>query len=135
MFDMGFFELFLISVIALIVLGPERLPKAARTVGLWVGKAKQGFESIKTEIDRELKVKELQQQLEEQKKQLEADLDVSSEVSSLKENFDKVENSIQSEVTSLGQDANSSAAEPENPPSKIEQSVDSESTEQLESKK
>jgi len=71
MFDMGFLELLLIGIIALIVLGPERLPKAARTVGLWIGKAKQGFDSIKTEIDRELKVKELQQQIAEQKAALE----------------------------------------------------------------
>ena len=67
---MSFWELFVIGVIALVVLGPERLPKAARTVGLWVGKAKQGFNSIKTEIDRELKVKELQQQIEAQKKEI-----------------------------------------------------------------
>ena len=70
MFDMGFLELLMIGIIALIVLGPERLPKAARSVGLWVGKAKQGFNSIKQEIDRELKVQELQQQLEKQKSEL-----------------------------------------------------------------
>ncbi|TQV74653.1 twin-arginine translocase subunit TatB [Aliikangiella marina] len=73
---MSFWELFVVGVIALIVLGPERLPKAARTVGLWVGKAKQGFNSIKNEIDRELKVQELQQQLQEQKQNLESQLGV-----------------------------------------------------------
>lgn len=73
---MSFWELFVVGLIALIVLGPERLPKAARTVGLWIGKAKQGFNSIKTEIDRELKVQELQQQLKDQKANLENQLGV-----------------------------------------------------------
>ena len=109
MFDMGFLELFLIGIIALIVLGPERLPRAARTVGLWIGKAKQGFESIKTEIDRELKVKELQQQLEEQKTKLESDLSVGSEFSSLKNDLNQTANSIQQDMSSLGRDYDGSA--------------------------
>lgn len=75
---MSFWELFVVGVIALIVLGPERLPKAARTVGLWVGKAKQGFNSIKTEIDRELKVKELQEQIASQKQNLEEQMGLES---------------------------------------------------------
>lgn len=107
MFDMGFLELFLIGIIALIVLGPERLPKAARAVGLWIGKAKQGFESIKTEIDRELKVKELQQQLAEQKAELEAELNVDSGLSSLKEQLNQTINTIHSETASLKQEIDS----------------------------
>ncbi|MCW8877970.1 MAG: Sec-independent protein translocase protein TatB [Kangiellaceae bacterium] len=75
---MSFWEVFVVGVIALIVLGPERLPKAARTVGLWVGKAKQGFNSIKTEIDRELKVKELQEQIAAQKQNLENQMGLES---------------------------------------------------------
>ena len=82
---MSFWEVFVIGIIALIVLGPERLPKAARTVGLWVGKAKQGFNSIKTEIDRELKVKEIQEQLKEQKENLENQIGTQSIKESLSE--------------------------------------------------
>jgi sec-independent protein translocase protein TatB len=85
MFDMGFLEFSLIGIIALIVLGPERLPKAARRVGLWVAKAKQGFESVKTEIDRELKVQELQQQIKAQKDQLKKDSGFDELKSSLEE--------------------------------------------------
>ena len=85
MFDMGFLELLLIGIIALIVLGPERLPKAARTVGLWIAKAKQGFESVKSEIDRELKVQELQQQIKDQKEQLEQDTGLSDLKGSINE--------------------------------------------------
>lgn len=94
---MSFLELFLVGVIALIVLGPERLPKAARTVGLWIGKAKQSFESIKTEIDRELKVKELQEQLTKQK----AELEQSSGLDSLKQGLEQAKNTIHSEADAL----------------------------------
>lgn len=108
MFDMGFLELLLIGIIALIVLGPERLPKAARTVGLWIGKAKQGFDSIKTEIDRELKVKELQEQIAEQKLKLKNDLnitdalDIKDEFSSIKDDISQTVNKIHQETSSIG---------------------------------
>ncbi len=59
MFDIGFWELALIFVVALLVLGPERLPRAARTVGLWIGKARQILSSVKSDIDRELRAEEL----------------------------------------------------------------------------
>ncbi len=94
---MSFLELFLVGIIALIVLGPERLPKAARTVGLWIGKAKQSFDSIKTEIDRELKVKELQEQIAKQK----ADLEQSSGLGSLKQGIEQAKNTIHAEADAL----------------------------------
>ncbi len=100
MFDMSFLELLVVGVIALIVLGPERLPKAARTVGLWVGKAKQGFESIKSEIDRELKVKELQEQIAQQK----ANLEQSSGLNELKDEVDQVKNTIHAQASALESD-------------------------------
>ena len=94
---MSFLELFLVGIIALIVLGPERLPKAARTVGLWIGKAKQSFDSIKTEIDRELKVKELQEQIAKQK----ADLEQSSGLDSLRQGIEQAKNTIHAEADAL----------------------------------
>ena len=90
MFDIGFLELFVIGIIALIVLGPDRLPKAARTVGLWIGRAKSSFNSIKMEINRELKVQELQQELEAQKAKLEESLPLES----LKNNLTETQNDI-----------------------------------------
>ena len=53
MFDVGFFELVLIFVIALLILGPERLPKVARSVGNWVGRAKGMFDNFRYELERE----------------------------------------------------------------------------------
>jgi len=65
MFDIGFWELGLISVIALLVVGPERLPSLARTLGLWLGKARRMFTSIKDEIDREIRVDEIKKAAQE----------------------------------------------------------------------
>ena len=68
MFDIGFWEISLIMVIALLVVGPERLPRMARTIGLWVGKGRQILNSVKADIDRELKADELKKLLEEMKR-------------------------------------------------------------------
>ena len=64
MFDIGFLELLLIGVVALLVVGPERLPKLARTAGLWLGRGRRMLSSVKAELDRELKAEELKQILE-----------------------------------------------------------------------
>jgi sec-independent protein translocase protein TatB len=69
-FDVGFSELVLVGVIALVVLGPERLPRAARTAGLWLGRARAMAQRFTAEIDRELKAEELRQSLREQTRQL-----------------------------------------------------------------
>jgi len=63
MFDIGFSELLLIGVVALVVVGPERLPKLIRVVGLWVGKANATVRSIRNEISQELRAEELKQAL------------------------------------------------------------------------
>jgi len=62
-FDIGFWELVLISVVALVVLGPERLPHAIRSVSRFVSSAKSMANSVKDEISHELKVQELQENL------------------------------------------------------------------------
>ena len=65
MFDVGFSELLLIGLVALIVLGPERLPRAARFAGLWVRKARAQWYAVKTELEQELAAEDLRRQLEE----------------------------------------------------------------------
>ncbi len=55
MFDVGFWELALLGVVALIIIGPERLPGAAHTAGLWVAKGRRMLRDVKTDIDRELR--------------------------------------------------------------------------------
>ena len=63
MFDIGFSEIFVIAVVALLVLGPERLPKAARFAGLWVRRARAQWYSVKSEFERELADEELKRSL------------------------------------------------------------------------
>ncbi len=65
MFDIGFGELLLIAVVALVVLGPERLPKAARFAGLWVRRARNQWDSVKQELERELHAEELKRNLQD----------------------------------------------------------------------
>ena len=52
MFDIGFPELVLIAVVALLVIGPERLPEALRTLGLWLGRMRRSFTAVKAEIEK-----------------------------------------------------------------------------------
>lgn len=60
MFDIGFWEIILISIIGLIVLGPERLPIAIRTVMRWIETVKKMANSVKTEIYQELNLDEME---------------------------------------------------------------------------
>jgi len=66
MFDIGFSELVLIGIVALLVIGPDRLPKVARTAGKWVGKMRGFVSSVKADIDHELAADELKKILKEQ---------------------------------------------------------------------
>jgi sec-independent protein translocase protein TatB len=63
MFGIDFPELVIIAVVALIVLGPERLPKAARFAGLWMRRARAQWDSVKNELERELAAEELKRNL------------------------------------------------------------------------
>ncbi len=63
MFDIGFWEILLIAIVALVVVGPERLPKLIRVVGLWVGRANASVQSIRNDISQELRAEELKQAL------------------------------------------------------------------------
>ena len=65
MFDIGFWELALIGVVALLVVGPERLPGLARTAGVWVRKVRRFVGSVKADIEQELRAEELKSLLDE----------------------------------------------------------------------
>ena len=70
MFDIGFWEIFLILILALLVVGPERLPSAARTVGYWLGKARRYVEGVKEEVASEFDVNELKRMVHNQEVQI-----------------------------------------------------------------
>ena len=65
MFGISSGELFFIAIIALIVLGPERLPKATRFAGMWVRRARNQWHSVKDELERELAAEELKRNLQD----------------------------------------------------------------------
>lgn len=65
MFDVGFWELTIIAIVGLLVIGPDKLPGVARTVGMWVGRARRFVGQVKDDIDRELKQDELRKALEQ----------------------------------------------------------------------
>jgi sec-independent protein translocase protein TatB len=66
MFEVGFSELLMIGLVALLVIGPERLPKAARIAGLWMSKARRTIANVKAEIKHELHAEEMRQLLQQQ---------------------------------------------------------------------
>lgn len=63
MFDIGFTELLVLTIVAMVVIGPERLPDALRTIGKSVGKVKRFFNSVQRQIDQELKMDELNEKI------------------------------------------------------------------------
>ena len=70
MFDIGFAELLLIGVIGLLVVGPEQLPGAVRTVLAWVNRFRRSFDQIRTEVRRELHNDEIMQKLKAESREL-----------------------------------------------------------------
>jgi sec-independent protein translocase protein TatB len=70
MFDVGFWEILLIMILALVVLGPERLPKAAQTVGYWIGKGRRYVEGVKAQVEQEFDTGELKRILHNQEVQI-----------------------------------------------------------------
>ncbi len=63
MFEIGFWEMVLVAVVTLIVVGPERLPSLARNVGLWLSRARRVVTDIKAEVDLELQIAEIKKSL------------------------------------------------------------------------
>lgn len=85
MFDIGFTELLLIAVIALVVLGPERLPGAIRTTAYWIGKIKRSFQSAREELEKELDVDGIKRQIHNEQVMKELEKTRSQVTESIKE--------------------------------------------------
>ena len=71
MFDVSFSELLVIAVVALLVIGPEKLPKVARTVGAFIGRMQRYMAQVKEEVNREMRFEELQKLQQEIKQSVE----------------------------------------------------------------
>jgi sec-independent protein translocase protein TatB len=73
MFDIGFSELVLVGIVALLVIGPERLPETVRTATLWLNRIRRGFNEIKQEVQQELHNDAVMRELRETRQQLQQD--------------------------------------------------------------
>ena len=104
MLDIGFAELLVISAVALFVVGPERLPGAIRSISLWLGRVRRGFEEIKSDVSRELHNEEVMRALKESRDEVQDLTDVSSALS-------LTENSEKSDALLPGNAADSNASE------------------------
>ena len=110
MLDIGFAELLVISAVALFVVGPERLPSAIRSISLWLGRVRRGFEEIKSDVSRELHNEEVMRALKESRDEVQDLTDVSSALS-LTENSEKGDASLPGSAT----DSNASESESNTP--------------------
>lgn len=102
MFDIGFSELIVIALVALIVIGPERLPRVARTAGHMLGRLQRYVNDVKADISREMQVEELkrlQQEIESSARDME--LTVKQEVSGVEESLNAPIKALEAEVAAL----------------------------------
>ncbi len=91
MFDIGFTEMMIIAVVALVVIGPERLPKVARQAGEWLGKLRRYVDDVKSDINRQMQIDELRKIQD----------DVKEAAQSLKNSVDNVVSETAGELSSL----------------------------------
>ena len=94
MFDIGFSELLLFGVIALIVLGPEKLPQAARTAGQWYAKLRRTVSTLQSEIEAELDLAETRQQMQNELAKIrQTESDMKRELAEMRGSMQKCEQS------------------------------------------
>ncbi|MDH3715972.1 MAG: Sec-independent protein translocase protein TatB [Gammaproteobacteria bacterium] len=108
MFDVGFWELLMIGVIGLLVVGPERLPEFARTIGRWVGQAQRMVRSVRADIERELETENLRSMINQQEEQIQElkgmvrevrdETEASVGADTLSEEFDRMQKELTSDA-------------------------------------
>ena len=98
MFDVGLTELMVIAVVALVVIGPERLPRVARTAGLLLGRLQRYVSDVKSDINREIQLDELKKMQQEMTDQ------VTNLQASVTHEMREVESSVNKAVEPLAAD-------------------------------
>ena len=101
MFDFGFSELMVIGLIALVVLGPERLPRVARQAGQWMGKLQRYVSDVKSDINRQMELEELRNLQKE----------VTDAAREVKSSFESSINQAQSEFDSIASSVESGSSD------------------------
>lgn len=102
MFDIGFSEMVVIAVVALVVLGPERLPKVARTAGILLGRLQRYVNDVKSDINREMQLEELkklQAQVEDSARSIERS--VSTEMQSAQASLNQTAQTVTEPVAAV----------------------------------
>jgi sec-independent protein translocase protein TatB len=110
MFDMGFTEMMLIGIVALIVIGPERLPGVARTAGKYFGRLKRFMTSVKADVEQELRADELRQILADQQRELDT---IKDSMNVAGEAFEKEVNDVSAAGESLAESLDETPSIPE----------------------
>ena len=100
MFDFSFWELAIVLIVALLVVGPDKLPILAAKLGRWVGKAKRMVTSVRSDIEDELKAAELKEMLEKQQ----------SEISQLRNILSDTQSQVEQEINSISSEETSNQA-------------------------
>ena len=104
MFDVGFSELILLGIVALVVLGPEKLPHAARMAGAWLGRIRRTVIDIQAEIEKEVSAAELKQRMNDEIARLKA------ATNPIEEEIKAVENTIHQQITDASQTVDAAPA-------------------------
>ncbi|MEZ5651430.1 MAG: Sec-independent protein translocase protein TatB [Burkholderiaceae bacterium] len=104
MFDIAFSEMIIVAVIALVIVGPERLPKLARQVGEWMGKLQRYVADVKTDLNRQMELEELRS-LQKEVKSAASDIE-----SSMRETIDRTQSDFNEVSSALGSDSGSSGS-------------------------
>lgn len=117
MFDIAFTELIIVAIVALIVIGPEKLPKVARTLGSLAGRMQRYVSTVKQDIERELQLDDL--------KKLQQDVQQGSQT--LKDEVENTIHSGMSDMKQVAEDLSNEPSEPENSSAKLEQGRDGQS--------
>jgi sec-independent protein translocase protein TatB len=104
MFDIGFPELMLISVVALLVIGPERLPETIRSIMLWIGRIRRSFTNIKNELEQEIGIDGIRRQLHNEtimKDIQESKEKISDALKEADQSFDEFKHSINESIDTV----------------------------------
>lgn len=104
MFDVGFSELLLLAIVALVVLGPEKLPHAARMAGAWIGRIRRTVSNMQAEIEREVSAQEFKARLDKELKAIGgSDIvqELQAETQAIETDFKSVQSSASDSLTAL----------------------------------
>ncbi|HKI75419.1 MAG TPA: Sec-independent protein translocase protein TatB [Pseudomonadales bacterium] len=122
MFDIGFPELLLVGIVALLVIGPDKLPETVRTVALWIGRIRRSLSEIKTEIENEIGADEIRRQLHNES--------IMKELDKTKNHIGGIINDAKGQINEIKESASLDAEQTDQPEKTLPDTSDPEPTDQ-----